>query len=42
MKETPRERQAKFRRNLKETALMTLFVCVPYLMILHWLIVGYR
>ena len=39
--ETPRERQMKFRAAVKETAGWLLLAAIPYLMIIHWLIVGY-
>lgn len=41
MKETPRQKQMRFRKNLKETVGITAMLCIPYLMILHWIIVGY-
>lgn len=41
MKETPRQKQMRFRKNLKETVGITAMLCIPYLMIFHWIIVGY-
>lgn len=41
MNETPRQKQMRFRKNLKETVGITAMLCIPYLMILHWIIVGY-
>lgn len=38
---TPREKQMRFRRNLKETIGYAVIAMIPYLMILHWVIVGY-
>lgn len=41
IKMTQREKQMRFRRNLKETIGYAVIAMIPYLMILHWVIVGY-
>lgn len=40
-KMTAREKQLKFRENVKYTIGCTLLVLSPVIMCLHWLIIGY-
>lgn len=39
---TPREKQAKFRRKVKEIAAWGLMFSISFLMVIDWIVVGYR
>ena len=38
---TPREKQRRFRNKVKETVVWALIMSVPFLMVIHWIIIGY-
>lgn len=39
---TQREKQAKFRRKVKEILVWTLIMSAPYLLLIDWIIIGYK
>ena len=38
---TPREKQRRFRNKVKEIVAWALMMSMPFLMIIHWIVVGY-
>lgn len=38
---TPREKQERFRSAIKEYLAWTFAMSVPFLMVIHWVIIGY-